>query len=426
MLYDIGFAIFSIFYLPTLIFKGKLHGDFLERFGVYDEEKAKALKASRGAIWIQAVSVGEVALCRRLVPLLKAKAPRKKIIFSTITKTGNDLAKKLFADDAIVIYFPLDFSFVVKKVMILIQPSLYVMVETEVWPNFLKATGRYGIPSVMINGRISDRSFGKYKLARPFLRGILKGVRFFCMQTDIDAIRIKAMGAPAGRVSVTGNMKFDVQPKSAQADADEIRRKFGLTPDGELFVAGSTHKGEEEAVVGAFKKLLGKFPGLKLLIAPRHIQRAGEVSAVVKKFGFEPILLSGSGAARTAPVARQVYILDTIGHLRDFYSIATVVFVGGSLVRHGGQNPLEPAANGKPVVFGPHMFNFKDITALLLKSDAAIQVAGHASLLSAVDDLLADKVMRQALGARAKKVVFDNRGATERNIEILCANLSTL
>src|SRR3989338_3557346 len=214
MLYDIGFLIFSIVYLPTLLFKGKLHRDFLERFGIYEKCKRDSLSSGEERIWIQAVSVGEVSLCRALIPSLKGKFPDKEIVLSTITRAGNDLAKKIFSGDAVVIYFPLDFSFIVKKVMGLIRPGLYIMIETEIWPNMIKETSDNKIPSILINGRISDKSFGMYRLAGLFLRDIFTKIDKFCMQSEIDAERIETLGASAERVTVTGNMKFDTEIKS--------------------------------------------------------------------------------------------------------------------------------------------------------------------------------------------------------------------
>lgn len=431
MLYDIGFAIFSLFYLPTLIFKGKLHGDFLERFGRYDNAKRSALANAKGAIWIQAVSVGEVALCRDFVPALKTKFPGRTIIFSTITKAGNDMAKRLFQKDAIIIYFPLDFSFIVKKAIKLARPKVYVMVETEIWPNFLKEIERNAIAAILINGRISDRSIGKYRLAKPFLRKILRNMNILCMQSRIDADRIIGLGARPDRVKVTGNMKFDIHIKASRLSVAEIMGQLGLKEGDELLVAGSTHPGEEEEIIGAYKELTQKFPRLKLLIAPRHIERSDEVAAIVKKLGFEPILLSilsvpctlrpacpAGGSVGGEPC---VYILDTIGRLNDFYSIASVVFIGGSLIKHGGQNPIEPAVYGKPVIFGRYMFNFKNAAEAFLAKGAAIRVDSGSELIPILHNLLADKSKRSEMGAMAERVVVENGGATDRNLDCFSA-----
>jgi len=408
MLYDIGFAIFSLFYLPALIFGGKLHGDFAERFGRYGEDKRKALAEAKGAIWIQAVSVGEVALCRGLIPKLKSAFPARRIVLSTITKTGNDLAKRLFSEDAVIIYFPLDFSSIVKKVVALITPGIYIMIETEIWPNLLKEIARNKVPSILINGRISDRSFGKYGMAKPFLKDTLKKISQFCMQSDLDAERIIYLGAPIKRVRVTGNMKFDIDIKADSKAMETLRETLSLKAGEELFVAGSTHRAEERMVIESFKELLKDFPKIRLLIAPRHIERGHEVRQEVKRAGLAP---------------SQVFILDRIGYLASAYSFATLVFIGGSLVKHGGQNPIEPAAFEKAVIFGPHMFNFKSVARVFLDCDGAIQVSDKEGLVRAAALLLKDSRRRAELGRNAKRVALENRGATEKNLEEVSASL---
>ncbi|MFA4982476.1 MAG: 3-deoxy-D-manno-octulosonic acid transferase [Candidatus Omnitrophota bacterium] len=419
MLYDIGFFIFSLFYLPTLLFKGKLHGDFAERFGIYGVEKKKALEAAKDAIWIQAVSVGEVAVCRKLIPSLRQRFPDRTIILSTITKTGNGLARKLFSPDAVVIYFPLDFSSVVKKSVAIIRPKTYIMVETEIWPNVLREMRFNSIPAILINGRISDRSFGKYKLVKPFLKNVLSKISLFCMQSATDAGRVVELGAPEERVSVTGNMKFDIALSSDTEAVRRLKEDIGFQEGDELIVAGSTHRGEEEMVVSAFKELAVGSPKLRLLIAPRHIERSAEVESVVRTAGFQAVKMSSRRGHPPAGNENPVFILDTIGLLNSAYSLAAVVFIGGSLVKHGGQNPIEPAVSGKPVVFGPHMFNFKDMTAALLKDGGAVQVQDAVGLTAALRDILKDENKRAALGNNAKEVIKRNCGATEKNLEIL-------
>ncbi len=419
MLYDIGFAIFSIIYLPTLIFKGKLHGDFAERFASYDAEKKKALAASKDAIWIQAVSVGEVALCKSLIPSLKEKFPNSAIVLSTITKTGNDLAKKLFSNDAIIIYFPLDFSFTVKKAVALIRPKIYIMVETEIWPNMLKETSVRSIPSILINGRISDRSINKYKLVKPFLKKTLERISLFCMQSKTDAERMISLGADPAKVKVTGNMKFDVDAPSDQRQAQQIRESLRLKPDDDLFVAGSIHPGEELLIIRSFRELNKEFPRLRLLIAPRHVENLVYCETIAKEYGFNPLRVSKLNKSESHSVSSDIIILDTIGQLKEIYSIAALVFIGGSFVKHGGQNPIEPAMFAKPIFFGPHMFNFKAVAAAFLAADGAVQITEGDDMLSRVRMLLEDEKYRARLGENAKRVVEENRGATERNLKAI-------
>jgi len=412
MLYDIAFFIFSIFYLPTLIFKGKLHKDFLERFGIFDNDKARMLASGRGVIWIQAVSVGEVALLRKFIPMVKKEFPSDRIVLSTITKTGNELAKKLYSNDATIIYFPLDFSFIVKKVAGMINPKLYIMVETEIWPNLINELFRSSVPSVVINGRISDRSYGKYKAVKGFLKSTLQKIKCFCMQSETDAERIKELGAPPSRVRITGNMKFDFDVPIEEKMLTELKNAIGVNGRDMLIVAGSTHHGEEEALAAAYRELLPKFPGLRLLIAPRHIERVNTILSELKRLGIEASRVSSGSASG-------VLILDTIGRLNYAYSLATVVFVGGSLIRHGGQNPIEPAVFSKPILFGPYMFNFRDVAKLLVSSGGAVQLPGREDLSLVLSMLLSSPAERARLGGNAKKAVTENRGATERNLETI-------
>lgn len=424
MLYDIGFLIFSVIYLPALVFKGKLHREFSERFGRYDKAKERALLSGRDRIWIQAVSMGEVTVCKSLIPLLKENFPEHDLVISTITKTGNDLAKKLFSKDAAIIYFPLDFSFTVRRAIKYIKPRMYIMIETEIWPNLLSELSLNSVPSVMINGRISDRSIEKYRLVKPFLKNTFSKIRAFCMQDTIDAERVISLGAPPDRVKVTGNMKFDAEVPVNVGAPDVVRRFLSLNEDDPLLVAGSTHEGEEEAIVKAFKELTFEFPKLKLLIAPRHIDRVEEIEKIVKKTGFEPARVSKLNGSRVLPCRQvgtnseqRILILDTIGHLNEAYSAATLVFVGGSLVKHGGQNPLEPAVLGRAMLFGPHMFNFRHITKVLLKEDAALQITGKEELVKNLKMLINDPIRRFKLGDNARRAIAQNRGATKKNLE---------
>lgn len=402
MLYDVGFFIFSIIYLPALIFKGKLHKDFSERFALYDKDKIESLKLKgRKKIWIQAVSVGEVALCKSFIPLLKRELPGYEIVLSTITKTGNDLAKRLFSNDAVIIYFPLDFSFVVRRAVRLIGPKIFIMIETEIWPNLLNELERQGIPSALVNGRISDRSFGKYKLAVTFLKKVLSKIGTFCMQSGTDAERIIQLGAPEERVNITGNMKFDAEIKMDPDAAQDVRKVLGLDNDEELLVAGSTHSGEEEIVLKSFITLVKEFPRLKLLIAPRHVDRAGEIKAMVRRSGLE----------------ERAIVLDTVGQLRSIYQIAALVFIGGSLVKHGGQNPIEPAVFERPIIFGPNMFNFKGIARAFVEGGGAIQISNGDDLSKEAAILLRDERSKNSLGRNAKRIVLENRGATDKNLK---------
>jgi 3-deoxy-D-manno-octulosonic-acid transferase len=293
------------------------------------------------------------------------------------------------------------------------------MVETEIWPNLLRELVRAAVPAVLINGRISDKSFGKYKVARPFLKNILNEIDMFCMQSPTDAKRIRELGAPEDRVRTTGNMKFDIDTRGDEEKSKAMQKLLNLNSSEKLFVAGSTHKGEEEALVRAFKEVIREFPNLKLLIAPRHVERVAEVEALVRRFGLEPARVSNLYERRDTNDERRVFILDTIGQLNDIYPLATLVFIGGSLVRHGGHNPIEPAIFEKAILFGPHMSNFKDISSIFLKNEAAIQVADRKELLEKIKLLLNDDAERTKLGQNAKRVVLKSGGATRRNLDAI-------
>ncbi len=422
MLYDIGFLVFSLFYLPALIFKGKLHGDFLERFGRFGPDKKKALEAGSGRIWIQAVSVGEVSLCRSLIPDLIKRFPGKEIVLSTITKTGNDLARKLFSDHAIIIYFPLDLSAVVRKAVTVVKPSLYIMIETEIWPNLLGELCRRDIRTILINGRISDRSFAKYKMIKGFLRKTMEKIDLFCMQSDKDMKKIISLGAPIDRVRVTGTMKFDTEPGSAAGPDNAGRGELGLKNGDELLVAGSTHKGEEEIILSIYSRLLRDYPYVKLLLAPRHIVRVKEIDAIVRQHSFDPVRvsqISNPGRPCNHGSRPKVLILDTIGHLKDIYSIASLVFIGGSLVDRGGQNPIEAGVHERSVLFGPYMSNFGTVADLLIAGEGAIRIASGDDLLEKLKMLLNDVSARSRLGRNARKIIMENRGATDKNINMI-------
>ncbi|MEE9500399.1 MAG: 3-deoxy-D-manno-octulosonic acid transferase, partial [Candidatus Omnitrophota bacterium] len=368
-IYDVFFFVFSLAYLPYLVIKGKAHSDFRERFGKLPRsfEGIGALRP----IWVHAVSVGEVLAVKNFVEKLHAKLPERKIVLSTTTKTGADLARRVLNENILKFYFPLDFSFVARRVANFINPSLLVVMETEIWPNLILELSRRKIPIVLINGRISDRSFKGYKKIKFFFKDILKRVSLFLMRSEKDARYIKTLGAPGENVRVTGNMKFDIEKTS-----DGIARTksdLGIGESEELLIAGSTHGGEEEIVLDVYSHLAKEFQNLRLLIAPRHIDRAKTIKKMVERMGLKNIL-----------------VLDTFGELSRIYGLATIVFMGGSLVKRGGHNIVEPAVFGKPIVFGPYMFNFRDMARSFLENKAAIKVKNRKELLETLEMLLKD------------------------------------
>lgn len=447
ILYDFVFIMFAILYLPIFILKGKFREGLGMRLGFFPSDFHNP--AENKTIWLHAVSVGEVNASSLICKGLKAQFPSHRLIISTTTQTGNRIAKKLFSQDAIVSYFPLDLSFVVSRWIKRIKPSLFVITETEIWPNLIAALWKRKVPIALVNGRISPSSFRRYKLIRPILKGILKGIDLFCMQTQDFASKMVSLGAPPERVRVTGNMKFDIKlpvtncqlPPYARASEGrpELKKLLKLTDDQQLFVGGSTHPGEEKILLEVYKALMGEFPNLKVLIAPRHIERIRDLERLVVKNGFKSVRISQlqtphptlpPSADRLPSGARErvrekqneegrVFLLDTMGKLQAFYSIATIVFVGGSLVPRGGQNLIEPASLSKPIIFGPNVFNFKDIADLLLERDGAIVIRDQRQLQVTVRMLLNNPQTRQSLGQKARQIVEENRGATRRNIELI-------
>ncbi|HEY6011948.1 MAG TPA: 3-deoxy-D-manno-octulosonic acid transferase, partial [Nitrospirota bacterium] len=305
-----------------------------------------------------------------------------------------------------VFYFPFDYPCVVRRVIRAINPQLVLIAETELWPNFFRELKKAGIPSVVINGRISHSSHRNYLKLRNFFGQVFDNVNLFCMQSEADALRIKDIGADPERVMVTGNLKFDQKIPLNQSAPVSI-------PKGrKVITAGSTHRGEEAVLLETFTRLRGKYPELMLVIAPRHPERFGEVEGLINQAGYEcqrRTLLKG-------PI-KDVLLLDTIGELRSFYSLCDIAFVGGSLVKIGGHNLLEPAAMKKPVIFSRYMFNFKEISEALMSAGGGIMVKDKGELYHQLDNLLSDKELATRIGERAFSVIESNSGAAKKTID---------
>ncbi|MGD0336694.1 MAG: 3-deoxy-D-manno-octulosonic acid transferase [Candidatus Omnitrophota bacterium] len=415
ILYDLIFLLVALFYLPVYILRKKFHPGFIMRLGFLP----KGLSLHR-PIWIHAVSVGEVMAVKGLIEGLRSSYPEKRIVISTVTSTGNKIARSIAKEGDFVTYLPFDISFIVRKVIRRLNPALFIIAETELWPNLISCLDRNGIPAITVNGRISDSSFAGYLSVKFFIRPIFRKIKLFCVQSQRDKERLLLLGALAGQVRVTGNMKFDGTPYTGKIpDYTDLKANLGLALGGKLLVAGSTHPGEEEIILSAYKYLLASFPDLRLLIAPRHPEWAKETAKIVSRFNLRPVYISGLGAKCETCITTPVFILDTIGKLMDFYALADIVFVGGSLVRKGGHNIIEPAGLGKAVLFGPYMFNFRDIAELFLKDNAAVMVSSGRQLYEQVKLLLSNPQQISAAAAAGQKVVLENRGATSRNLGCL-------
>lgn len=421
MLYDLFFIIFSILYLPYFLIKGKWRGFSRQRFGIFSGEVLSRLKGSR-PVWIHAVSVGEVMASAPLFDEIAKDYPDQKLVISTVTHTGNRVATDKFKDRAVIIYLPLDISLIVDKVVKIIDPKAVLIAETEIWPNFIRSLKSHGTKIMLFNGRVSRSSFRGYTMVAPLLRRVLRNIDLFLMQSKPDADKIVSLGAPADRVKVTGNLKYDAaftKSKTGGTDAAALRRKFGLSPEERLFIAGSTHPGEEEIILRSYKTLMNGYPALRLLIAPRHIERAREAANLCKAHGFDCRLVSQLKEAGQPLKRDEVLVLDIMGILSEIYSIGDVIFIGGSLINKGGQNPLEAAYHSKATLFGPHTHNFEGITEELLFAGAAVRVKDEAGLVNSVKQLLDDPERRAGMGARAKALLSLNLGVARRDLELI-------
>ncbi|RJP17076.1 MAG: 3-deoxy-D-manno-octulosonic acid transferase, partial [Candidatus Abyssobacteria bacterium SURF_5] len=330
------------------------------------------------------------------------------------------VASQLFSQTAATAYFPLDFRWVVGRILSRVRPRVVVLFETEIWPNFINSAISLGIPVVVVNGRISEASFRYYRLLPWIFRNIFARISRIGMQSGADAERAVALGAKPDAVFICGNMKFDAvsEPPSAER-IEAIRRELLLPRNASLIVGGSTHQGEEKALVNAYKRLLDKKPDTRLLIAPRHPERFDEVEVLIRSQGFDVLRRSRCSSKLKPPASNTVILLDTIGELAQVYALSTISFVGGSLANVGGHNIIEPAAVAKAIVFGPHMHHFKDIKEIFLSEQAAIMVSSEDELYERLRELLHNPERIRAIGDAALRVVERNRGATERYFAFL-------
>jgi len=394
-----------------------------QRLGFVPDRVVRQL-TGKPVIWIHSVSVGEVLAAAPLVREIRRHLPEYQLLLSTTTVTGHGVClKKVAAGGDLVIYFPVDVPFAVGRVMSLFSPRLIILMETEIWPNLIREARRRGIKLLLVNGRLSDKSFRRYRRFRVFVRELLRSYSFIGMQTEQGRERMLELGAPAEVVSVMGSMKYEAALLSAPSEAgvQRLRNKLGIL-ERRVIVAGSTHRGEEQLIVKAHMELRKKYPDLFLIIAPRHPERFGEVESLLGQMRVPHRMRS---AGFVCDLHHYVLVLDTLGELTKFYGAASFAFVGKSLAERGGHNPLEPAVCGKPVVFGNRMDNFREVADILLAEGGAIQVSGFRELVSAFDYLLSDETAAGEMGRRARKTVESRTGGVARTLGDVRAALGT-
>lgn len=420
VVYTALIVLFALVVSPWLIYQAvryrKYVGSLSQRLGYLPVSFNIDAEPS---IWIHAVSVGELLTARPLISALRERHPSLRLFLSTTTLSAQQLARRGGLEVDAVFYFPFDLGFVVRRTLDLVRPRMFLMMETELWPNLLRECRRRGIKTAVVNGRLSGRSFPRYRRVRGFFKHVLADVDRFCVQSEESARRFVEIGAPAARVIVTGSLKFDsLEPAAGQNRArDRVLRYLRFAPARPVWVAGSTMRGEDAIVLRTFRRIKAAHPTAVLVLAPRHPERFDEVATMAAQEGFRTV--RRSELPIDAEPRADVVVLDTIGELAIVYQIATVVFVGGSLVPTGGHNILEPAVYGKPVVVGPSMHNFAEIAAAFTTHDAAVQVASDGAFEAEMLALLSDPVRRARLGAAARALVEANRGAKIKTLEVL-------
>jgi len=389
-----------------------------QRFGFIPAADLEKLAGS-GVIWIHAVSVGETIAAVPLIKALRKRYPHSKLVISNVTETGREVAGKIAGVD-LRLYFPFDYPFAVSGLLRKVRPSLILIMETELWPNFIRVANQRGIPVLLVNGRISDKSFHRYLRFKWFFQPILANLSALCMQSAEDARRITAMGASAARVHISRNLKYDIAapPQSSQNRA-ELRRRYHIPEDILVFTAGSTHNGEEEMVLEAYRAVLNEGRKAFVVLAPRHPERAPQVAELLSRTGFSFTRRSALDTRQKPFASGEVLLLDTVGELLNVYAVSDLVFVGGSLVPNGGHNVLEPASLRVPVLFGPHMNNFTEIAALLLEFSAGVRVADGEELAVMVSSLLADRGKRLEIGDNGARLLAENSGSTELHMAVI-------
>jgi 3-deoxy-D-manno-octulosonic-acid transferase len=430
-LYNILFTVFFLLALPYYFFRlwrrGNWWRGFGQRFGRYDTKLKQAI-TNRHVLWLHAVSVGEVNLCTQLIRALEPRMPNLKIVVSTTTTTGMGELQRRLPGHISKIYYPIDRRPWVSRALASINPEVVVIVEAEIWPNFLWRARNRGTPVFLVNARLSERSYRGYKRFGFLFRPLFASFTGVGAQNEADAARLRELGCRPEAIRVVGSLKFDAARLEERRllDVPAMFRQLGVAPEARILVGGSTHPGEEALLVEQFLRLRQRFPDLFLVLVPRHFERSREVGRELEARGVRFVYRNEIMIqTQLEPGEIQCLLVNTTGELRFFYEHASVIFVGKSLVAQGGQNPIEPGALGKAMVFGPHMQNFADISRNFVSEGGAVQVSNAAELEKALGELLESEERRQQLGKNALKVVRQNLGAIEKTVDMIIESLDT-
>jgi len=437
-LYNILFAIFFALSAPFYFIKMRRRGKaqwektkfdwnkgFGQRFARYDSRLKQAI-TNRHTLWMHAVSVGEVNICTQVIKALEPRLPNLKIVVSTTTTTGMERLQNVLPSHISRIYYPLDLRSWASRALGTIRPEAVVLVEAEIWPNFLWRAKDANIPLFLINARLSRKSFRGYRFASFLFRPLFRAFAGVAAQNEADAARLKELGCRPEAIRMVGSLKYDAArlDERRMLDVPGMLRQLGVPTEARVIVGGSTHDGEETILAEQFLRLQKRFPDIFLVLVPRHFEFSREVGKKLAATGIKFVYRSEIvESTQYRPGEIQCLLVNSTGELKYFYEHATVVFIGKSLTAKGGQNPIEPAAMGKPVLFGPNMSEFAEVVRSFLAADGAIQVGNKEELEKALAELLASKARREELGRNALKVVHDNLGAIDRTVEMIVKHL---
>lgn len=420
--YNLFLSILTVFLLPYYYLKSRRSEEKLnlkERFSFYDQNIDLFFPAEK-VIWLQAASAGETLAAQKLTVELRAKYPEARIIFSTMTASGQKLAKEKIEGADLIIYLPFDLNWVVRRAVKIFQPDLFIMIETELWPNLIKNLDQQNCQLLLASGRISDDSFGSYKFLGPLLEDMLKRIDVFSMQHKEAAEKIKKLGAPADHICINGNLKYDLELNfPSEKEFAEKKKLFKITEKTKVITAGSTHQGEEEIILKLYQQLKTEFKDLRILLAPRYVERREELLELCREKDISAVLYSRLKRDNLRAEKAEVIIVDTMGELADLYYHADLVFIGGSLIDRGGHNVIEAAAREKVVLFGESMYNFKEERDFLLENEAAFEVKDLNDFFEKAYQLLANDDYRSQKAAQAAALIRKNRGSVAKQLQLI-------